>query len=495
MATVADTRALKYSSIRTIKTEGTAVARIQTEAQVLEVPSFLGQRLRPGDRISQFGPEGFVVEPRGVKARWLHVPIGYAARPKQNKNGEWMVRAETANCPAGPKAVVLAGDALRRYFYQPSDSQTLYEILACSSESSLDTLRIAWRVKNLELSSPPVARNAAVVVERAFNLLAHPELRKCYDALLTDEDAAPIFPYGGFGLILVEGDLSQNGAAFFANAILAFRPEMKLRRFSVLLRQCEFLVDRIVCRDPRRRIELFLDAGLLDGMQWDLTWNQWRQWLKSRVEVDATFVQSSKYQFASGEWTQRNWLTALPSRIKVNVPEHLGDDVARARAIHQLLGENADVVSRVQSEIEKQPVDHSTVQRWLDKLAVSSELKPHHVAWHADFDDYYFDQLRRRAATWYLFGREFLFVLPNVIVSEIPQAGHATYVFAKPQSLDTFMRQYGGTTRDDIRHNRANRAKDLGFVGRVVRGSRKKRWLASVLRLAGEKADYVEALE
>lgn len=494
MATAVESPALNYHLIRTVKADGTAVARIQTEEQVLDVPSLLGRRLRPGDRIAQLGPESFLVEVRGAKLRWLHTPIGYAAQPKQNKNTEWMVRAETANCSTGPKTIIIAGDALRRYFYQPSDSQTLYGILGCSPESTLEALRIAWRVKNLELSAFPVASNA-VVAERAFNLLAHPDLRKCYDALLTDEDAATIFPYGGFGLILVEGDLSQDGTAFFASAILAFRPDVKLRKFSVLLRQCEFLADRVVCRDPRRRIEVSLDAGLLGGLRWDLTWNQWRQWLKSRIEVDAAFVQSGKYQFASGEWKLRKWLSALPSRLRVSVPEKLDEDLARARAIHDLLGEHADVVSRVRAEIEKQPVKHSTVQLWFDELAVSSALKPQHVAWHADFDAYYFDQLRRRAVTWYLFGREFLFVLPNVIVSEIPQAGHATYVFAKPQSLDAFMRRYGGISRGDIRHNRANRASELGFVGRVVRGKRKKRWLASVLKLAGEKADYVEALE
>lgn len=495
MATAVETQALNYSLIRTIKADGTAVARIQTEEQVLNVPALLGRRLRPGDRIAQLGPDGFVVEVRGAKLRWLHASIGYAAQPEQNKNGEWMVRAETANCSADPKSIIIAGDALRRYFYQTGESQTLYEILGCSSESTLDTLRIAWRVKNLELSSLPVVSKATAVAERAFNLVAHPDLRRCYDALLTDEDGAPVFPYGGFGIILVEGDFSQDGTVFFADGILAFRPEVKLRKFSVLLRQCEFLADRIVCRDPRRRIEVSLDAGLLGGLRWDLTWNQWGQWLKSRIEVDAAFVQSGKYQFASGEWKLRKWLTALPSRLRVKMPENLGEDVARARAIHQLLGEHADVVRHVREEIDKRPVEHSTVQRWFDEIAVSPTLKPQHVAWHADFDAYYFDQLRRRSTTWYLFGREFLFVLPNVIVAEIPQAGHATYVFAKPRSLDAFMRRYASITRDDIRHNRANRASALGFVGRVVRGKRKKRWLASILKLAGEKADYVEALE
>jgi hypothetical protein len=57
------------------------------------------------------------------------------------------------------------------------------------------------------------------------------------------------------------------------------------------------------------------------------------------------------------------------------------------------------------------------------------------------------------------------------------------------------MSQYSRATRDDIRHNRNNVAATLGFVGRVIRGKRKKRWLAEVLRHAGEKADYVETFE
>jgi hypothetical protein len=57
------------------------------------------------------------------------------------------------------------------------------------------------------------------------------------------------------------------------------------------------------------------------------------------------------------------------------------------------------------------------------------------------------------------------------------------------------MNQYSHATRDDVRHNRSDVATALGFVGRVVRGRRKKRWLADLLRHAGEKADYVEAFE
>ena len=51
------------------------------------------------------------------------------------------------------------------------------------------------------------------------------------------------------------------------------------------------------------------------------------------------------------------------------------------------------------------------------------------------------------------------------------------------------------SSREDIRRNGGNLATTLGFVCRVVRGKRKKRWLADVLKQAGEKADYVEAFD
>jgi hypothetical protein len=83
----------------------------------------------------------------------------------------------------------------------------------------------------------------------------------------------------------------------------------------------------------------------------------------------------------------------------------------------------------------------------------------------------------------------------NVLIAEIPEPGHATYLFAKPENQDDFLDRYARLTREDIRRNRGNLATLLGFVGRVVRGKRKKRWLADVLKQAGERADYIEAFE
>jgi hypothetical protein len=61
-------------------------------------------------------------------------------------------------------------------------------------------------------------------------------------------------------------------------------------------------------------------------------------------------------------------------------------------------------------------------------------------------------------------------------------AGHASYIFAEPQDMDRFLQRYGGVVRTDIRMNKYGVATELGFVGRVLHGTKKKRWLADVLK-------------
>jgi len=60
------------------------------------------------------------------------------------------------------------------------------------------------------------------------------------------------------------------------------------------------------------------------------------------------------------------------------------------------------------------------------------------VTWRPDYEPYYFEQLRKRSRTWFLFRDEYLFVWRKVLIAEIPEPGHATYLFAKPENLDDF---------------------------------------------------------
>ena len=213
--------------------------------------------------------------------------IGGATQPQRNKNGDFFVRIGFSKGPEGVKSLLLSGAAIRRYFYRVDGQEDLYKSFGASEAATSADLRIAWRMKQLEVGARAAERSR---VERAFNILGHPELRKCYDLLRRNEDAPPLCPYAGKGSILLEGGVSRDGETLFADRILAYKPELAIRRVSLLLRKCEFLTDWIVYQDAPHKLEVWIDGNLVPDLRWDLTWNYWKRWLKSRIEVDATFV-------------------------------------------------------------------------------------------------------------------------------------------------------------------------------------------------------------
>jgi hypothetical protein len=205
-----------------------------------------------------------------------HVPIGYVSQPRQDKRNQYFVAAEVRGGSLGINTVFLPCEVLREYFYRLPhtadrvDHPTLYEVLRIPASASPSELRVAFKLRDLELRTAGVRQRERVALERAFNIVGHPELRACYDALLADPDAPAVFPYSGFGSLLVAGEPSRDGETFFARRIHAFSPDLRRRRFHVPLRRCDFYDDRALCRDTRRKLELWLDPAVLHTL-WDRT--------------------------------------------------------------------------------------------------------------------------------------------------------------------------------------------------------------------------------
>jgi curved DNA-binding protein CbpA len=153
-------------------------------------------------------------------------------------------------------------DKPRDYFYfanrrRPGcEEETLYDLLGVPHSASPTDLRLAGKVRSLELETAHQNRYPLRAIEPAFNLLANPDLRSCYDSLLLDHDAPALFPFGGFGSVAVAGELSADRATFFAARILSFLPDYRTRRFGAPLRRIEFLNNRAVYRDSRRKAEV-----------------------------------------------------------------------------------------------------------------------------------------------------------------------------------------------------------------------------------------------
>ena len=120
-------------------------------------------------------------------------------------------------------------------------------------------------------------------------------------------------------------------------------------------------------------------------------------------------------------------------------------------------------------------------------ITIQSALRP-------DYDQFFYDQLSHRARRIYLFRGEYIFDLEKAVVVETPQLGHATYVFAKPRSMDSFLVLYSKITKEDIRRNRDNASERLGFLGRVIHGVNPRAWLKEMRQRLGEKVDFGPAV-
>ena len=375
----------------------------------------------------------------------------------------------------GIRWIHLPASAVRDHFYRGdrsrpwAESPTLYDALRVQRSASPGELRLAFKLRSLELEAARAARGELRNLERAFNMLMQPDLRSCYDALLDDADAPAVFPYGGFGSLAVGGELARDGQTFFAQRIVSFLPETSRRRFRAHLRRLDFLHDHALYRDSRRKLEVLLDPVLLP-IAWDATWTQWKHLVGAKIGIDCAVVASGKYVFRSGEWKLVRWWTALPSRTEVKLPGDLNEQVERARTTYHRFGQYFAQLESVRQRLEREPVERRELDRICGELGIPGDFDVAQISWKPDYDPFYYEQLRKRARRMYLFRDEYIFELERAIVVEVPEVGHATYIFA-PGDIARFVRQYATVNKDDIRKNRDGAAERLGFIGRVMHGA------------------------
>ena len=486
--------------------ESPAVCVFANQAKLL-LPRFLATNIAIGDEIifpipsaGAVGTEIYITKNgfAGTNRCLYQVPIGYVSQPKQDKRNQSFVSAEVHQGGLGIGTIFLPCEVLREYFYRLPrttdriDHPTLYAVLRIPASASSSELRVAFKLRDLELRAAGVRQRERVTLERAFNIVGQPELRACYDALLADPEAPAVFPYGGFGSLLVAGETSRDGQTVFAHRILAFSPHLRRRRFHVPLRRCDFYDDRALCRDARRKLEFWLDPAVLHTL-WDRTWNQWKHLLGTKIEVDGTFVQSGKYRKRREEWELVTWESALPSRLEVKLPLDFQLQMESAKTTYHRFGQHSRALDQIRLLLEHRAVERAELRRMCSELRIPGDFDVAQVSWRPDYDLFFYRQLSRRARRIYLFRDEYIFDVEKAVVVETPQLGHATYVFAKPRSMDSFLVLYTKITKDDIRRNRNNAAERLGFLGRVIHGTNPRGWLKEVRQRVGEGIDLAVA--
>jgi len=499
--------AIRRGVVSDAEAEGNNVAYRFTDGGRILVSKFLAAHIGPGDEIAfplaidSVGARTELYIRKSASRRRsrdvYQAPIGCAAQPKADKCGQLYVRAEVSSGRLGIFSIHLPCEALRDYFYVATRHQhwerqtSLYDILGTTPTVLLAELRLAFKLRQLELRAVGASKHDHGAAERAFNILAQPELRACHDALLKDPSAPALFPYGGFGSILVTGERSRDGQTFFAAHILSFLPEQHDCRFHAPLRRFDFYNDRAIYRDVRRKLEVTLDQSAMP-IVWDATWNQWRHLLGAKAEVQGAFVQTGKYRHRRGEWELVQWETALPSRIQVKLPADIAQQIESARRSYHRFGEFSNALSQIRERIEHEPMEREQLRNLCWNLGIPGDFDIAYISWKPDYDPFFYRQLCRRARRLYLFRDEYILDLERAIAVETPQLGHATYLFSKPQSIEAFLAAYTAATKEAIRQNRANVAERLGFLGRVVHGSSPKIWLRTLQQRLGEAADYAD---
>ena len=476
-----------------------------TDGTSILVSNFLASFIRAGDELlfplgheaAAAGTQIYIRKTHLEERRWdvFQAEIGYATQPRKDKRNNLFVSAEVPDSQLGISAISLRCEALRDYFYVGNrrrwwDRQSsFYELLRVNPKVSPAELRLAFKLRTLELRTTHAPTGDLRALERAFNVLARPELCACYDALLNDPTSPALFPYGGFGSLLVAGDISRDGSTFYASRILSFLPEQKFKHFRAALRKVAYYNDRAIYRDSRRKLEVLFDQTSLP-LLWDSSWNQWKHLLGTKISLKATFVQGGKYQQHAGEWHLAQWETALPSRVEVALPSNILEQIAEARKTHHRFGEFAEALDLIRARIESGPVERADLQKLCTELGIPADFDISLITWKPDYDAFYYKQLSKRARRLYLFQSEYIFDLERSVIVETPQLGHATYLFSKPVNMTEFLSLYGKVTKDDMRRNRGNLAERLGFLGRLIHGLSPQRWLKDLKLRLGESVDY-----
>jgi hypothetical protein len=212
--------------------------------------------------------------------------------------------------------------------------------------------------------------------------------------------------------------------------------------------------------------------------------------LATKIEVEGTFVQTGKCRKRRGEWELATWEAALPSRLEVKLSADFQQQLETARTIHHRFGQHSQALDQIRLCLEHRAVEKTELERMCSGLHLPGDFDVAQINWRADYDPFFYRQLSRRAHRIYLFRDEYIFDVEKAVVVETPQLGHATYVFAKPRSMDSFLALYTKITKDDIRRNRNNAAERLSFLGRVIHGTNPRAWLKEIRQRVGEDIDF-----
>lgn len=432
---------------------------------------------------------------RGGRLDLAQVPTTAVAPPKRDRHGRGLVMLDACAAQHGISKVLVTAAQIRDYFFAPdryvqwAEQASWFAVLGVRKNSTPAEIRLAYRVRMLELKTNDGETNRSLQAQlaRGLQILLDPDLRRDYLLLLEDPDASVAFPPWTIGVLSATGQKKHE--LFLVNELLSFFPRTEERTARLALRRFRFEGPEAIYRDVRKRLLIHFDSSLLP-MQWTDEWNTWAHLALGSVTVKAIFWQQTRFRRTETGFQPRIWSQPFQSTLAVQNPSSVAPRFDAARSFWEHFHPHADIVALLRARLEQEAIEARQAAAWCQVHGVRPPVEARWINWERDYEEAFYRELATRARAVYLFRNEYLFVFDQTVVSEIPQAGHASYIFQPNTSLNSFLRSYAQTTRHAIRTQPKNARKRLGYAGRIPHVKDLSAWIA---RIEGTVANPVTA--
>lgn len=416
------------------------------------------------------------------------IAIVAARRPRRNPQGVPTVALDVAGQENGIARVFLTSAQIRDYFFAPDRTQSWqnqpswYDLLGVTEASTPTTLRLSFQVTQLELR---LAGAAVAPLARGIQILLDPELRDSYRSLQSDPGFPVPFPPYTVGSLFASGE--RLGESFFVSRVLRFVPVIEAQTVRVPLRKLHFDGPFAIYRNTRRKLLVRLDGALLP-LSWTEDWNEWAHLTQGSMEVTADFWRQTRFRRREDVFEPVTWQMPALATITVKYPADVARKFEQAHAFWERFSPHADRIALLRSRIEREPVEEREAHAWCVEQGLSASIDVRLVSWHPDYHEVFYRELASRARQIYLFRNEYVFVLEGMVITEIPQFGHAAYFFRPPGTSSQFLRAYTQTTRHRIRCDPSGSRKTLGYQGRLPHLHDTAAWLEKLQHWVSGKA-------
>jgi hypothetical protein len=238
---------------------------------------------------------------RGGRVDLAQIPTTAAAPPKTDRHGRGFVMLDASAAQHGISKVLVTAAQIRDYLYSAdrsvcwTEQPSWFEVLGVRKNSTSAEIRLAYRVRMLELKKKASESNRSIQAQlaRGLQILLDPDLRRDYLLLLKDPDASVAFPPWTIGVLRATGQ--KKGELFIVRDFLSFFPRTEERTVRLALRRFRFEGAQAVYRDARKRILIRFDSSLLP-MEWTDKWNTWAHLALGSVTVKAMFWQQTRFR-------------------------------------------------------------------------------------------------------------------------------------------------------------------------------------------------------